>query len=92
VREEHILIRYANFGRQVYIEEIRLQTLSTYGLHHVQIDVEVLLSKMNDSGYLSTNDDKGVLALVEEIVSSGYKRCIEAIPLDPEVCKMRLYR
>ncbi|KAJ3412815.1 Vacuolar protein sorting-associated protein 51 [Chytridiales sp. JEL 0842] len=69
---------------KVYIEEIRLQVLSTCGLQYVQVDMEHLLIRIQEGGYVNSNDDKGILALVEETVSSAYKRCLEAIPLDQE--------
>ncbi|KAJ3066717.1 Vacuolar protein sorting-associated protein 51 [Podochytrium sp. JEL0797] len=67
-----------------YIEELRLQTIGSIGLHQVQVDSAVLKNLLNSGSFGMSSDDGLLISLADEMVTSGMKRCVDPIMMGME--------
>ncbi|KAJ3236255.1 Vacuolar protein sorting-associated protein 51 [Chytriomyces hyalinus] len=81
---EGILSAILRIVVKCYIEELRIQTLGPYGLHHVQVDSASLRRMLTQGTYGTLSEDGLLNNLAEEMITSGMKRCVDPIMLSFE--------
>lgn len=67
---------------KTYLECIRLKTFSRYGLQQMQVDINYLYSHLWS---FVNNDDRFIMNLLEEIVSSTAMRCLDPVLMEASV-------
>ncbi|KAJ3233502.1 Vacuolar protein sorting-associated protein 51 [Chytriomyces hyalinus] len=81
---EGILSAILRIVVKCYIEELRIQTLGSSGLHHVQVDSASLRRMLTQETYGTLSQDGLLNSLAEEMITSGMKRCVDPIMLSFE--------
>lgn len=66
---------------KTFLESARLRTFGKFGLQHVQIDCHYLQLHL----WRFVSDENIVSTLLEEILSSATRRCLEPVLMEPSV-------
>ncbi|KAJ1504247.1 Vacuolar protein sorting-associated protein 51, partial [Coelomomyces lativittatus] len=66
-----------------WLEQVRLQTLTKFGFQQIIIDVEFCKLHFNE-----IIKDRHSLSLLEDVVTSSYRRCVDPLFLSKEVLKI----
>lgn len=67
---------------KTYLECIRMKTFSRYGLQQMQVDINYLY---NHLWLFVNNDDRFIMNLLEEIISSTALRCLDPVLMESSV-------
>ncbi|VDK60466.1 unnamed protein product [Gongylonema pulchrum] len=78
-----LLTAVVNIALKSFLESVRLQTFSTFGLQQIQVDCCFLQQNL----WRYTSDEQVALSLIDEIVSSAVRRCVDPKLMEPTTVK-----